>query len=118
MADDGTERAIVETAAAGAWLAADEPATALPHAARALGELAGDASPHVRRDVLITLGEAAWRQRAWPDVIAAYGALVDAPEADDPHAGMHRYRLAVAAERAGDLDRAMTVLRPFADDYD
>jgi len=119
IADHGTERAIVETAAASAWLAADEPATSLTHGARALAELADDASPHMRRDVLATLGEAAWRQRAWPDVIAAYGGLVGLDEvAEEPQAATYRYRLAVAAERTGDVDRAMTALRPFAEDYD
>ncbi len=115
MAEPGTERAIVETAAATAWLAADDAAAALPHGMRARSELADDASPHVRADVLATLGEAAWRQRAWPDVIGAYAGLVDLHD-DESHTGMIRYRLAVAAERAGDAERAMAVLRPLAED--
>jgi Tfp pilus assembly protein PilF len=115
MAEPGLERALVETAAADAWLAAGDASAALPHALRANDELVGEPSTaaYVRRDVLATLGEAAWRQRAWADVIAAYRALV-ASQPDDMQAGTFRYRLAVAADRTGDADGAMTALRPFA----
>ena len=54
----------------------------------------------LRREVLTTLGEAAWRQRAWPDVIRAYRGLVDDPGVDTGEASARiRYRLAVAADR-------------------
>ncbi|HEY3806922.1 MAG TPA: tetratricopeptide repeat protein [Kofleriaceae bacterium] len=122
MAGRGTERAIVETAAASAWLAADDAAAALPHGLRALSEIDDDATSHVRRDVLATLGEAAWRQRAWPDVIGTYTSLLDATSGDRDaialREGVVRYRIAVAAERTGDGERAMTALRPLADDVE
>jgi Tfp pilus assembly protein PilF len=116
MAEPGLERALIETAAADAWLTAGEASSALPHAVRANRELASEpqTATYVRRDVLATLGEAAWRQRAWADVIDAYRTLV-ATQPDDMQAGTFRYRLAVAAERTGDTDGAMTALRPFAD---
>src|SRR5439155_1343209 len=73
------------TAAAAAWLAADEPAAALPHGARAHASLsAADVPAALRREVLVTLGEAAWRQRAWPDVVRAYRSLLEEPGAETP----------------------------------
>ncbi|HUS27749.1 MAG TPA: hypothetical protein VMZ53_04555, partial [Kofleriaceae bacterium] len=109
------DRVEVETAAAAAWLAANEPATALPHGARAHAELVADISPNLRREVLTTLGEAAWRQRAWPDVIRAYRGLVDDTSVDPERVGVYRYRLAVAGDRSGDVKLAMEALRPLVD---
>ena len=90
LASDGraqrSDRVEVETAAAAAWLAADEPAAALPHGARAHAELVPDVPAALRREVLTTLGEAAWRQRAWPDVIRAYRGLVDDPDTESRRA--------------------------------
>ncbi len=114
MADRNTDRVAVEMAAAAAWLAADEPAAALPHSARAHAELVPDVPAALRREVLTTLGEAAWRQRAWPDVIRAYRGLIDDPQAEAARLGTYRYRLAVAADRSGDATLAIETLRPLA----
>ncbi|HEY1558608.1 MAG TPA: hypothetical protein VGF94_27485 [Kofleriaceae bacterium] len=118
LAERATDRIEVETAAAAAWLAADEPATALPHGVRAHATLAGDVDvpAALRREVLTTLGEAAWRQRAWPDVIRAYRGLVAEVGADASRLALFRYRLAVAADRTGDPELAASALRPLADD--
>src|SRR5439155_11848013 len=98
LAERGVERVEVETAAAAAWLAADEPANALPHGARAHASIDAAGVPNaLRREVLTTLGEAAWRQRAWPDVIRAYKGLLDDP-GSEARIGTFRYRLAVAAD--------------------
>ncbi len=139
---DGLDRIAVETAAAAAWLGADEPASALPHIARAYAELeqlsatlrvaaisgtigAAPAVPSaLRLEVLTTLGEAAWRQRAWPDVIRAYRGLLDEPGVgtDDgsgrarSSVGMFRYRLAVAADRTGAPALAAAALQPLIAD--
>lgn len=118
MADGASDRVEVETAAAAAWLAADEPAAALPHGARAHAELVADVAPVLRREVLTTLGEAAWRQRAWPDVIRAYRGLVDDPETETARVGTYRYRLALAADRSGDAALALEALRPLVDAMD
>ncbi|HTR49236.1 MAG TPA: tetratricopeptide repeat protein, partial [Kofleriaceae bacterium] len=99
-----------------AWLAADEPAAALPHGARAHATLDGEVPAALRREVLTTLGEAAWRQRAWPDVIRAYRGLVAEGAGDADLHSLHRYRLAVAADRTGDAELATSALRPFVDD--
>jgi tetratricopeptide (TPR) repeat protein len=115
IADRSPDRLEVETAAAAAWLAADEPAAALPHGARAHAELVPDVPAPLRRQVLTTLGEAAWRQRAWPDVIRAYQGLVDDSGADATRFGTWRYRLAVAADRTGDPALAARALRPLVD---
>ncbi|HEY0254173.1 MAG TPA: hypothetical protein VGC41_21740, partial [Kofleriaceae bacterium] len=112
------ERIESEAAAAAAWLAADEPAAALPHSARAHAELDPDVPSHLRREVLGTLGEAAWRQRAWPDVIRAYRGLIDDPQTEVAKLGTYRYRLAVAADRTGDAGLAIQTLRPLADDVE
>jgi tetratricopeptide (TPR) repeat protein len=116
---DGIDRVEREMAAAAAWLAADEPAAALPHGARALASMTpheADDAPEVpaalRREVLVTLGEAAWRQRAWPDVIRAYKGLVDDPGASLERIGVFRYRLAVAADRTGNAQLALETLEP------
>ncbi|MBL9014460.1 MAG: hypothetical protein JNL83_09800 [Myxococcales bacterium] len=119
MAERDAERVEVETAAAAAWLAADEPAAALPHGARAHAALTGDSPavpPALRREVLVTLGEAAWRQRAWADVIRAYRGLLEDPGSEAPRAGMFRYRLAVAADRTGDAATALATLDPIVHD--
>lgn len=116
LAERSADRVEVETAAAAAWLAADEPAAALPHGARAHAELVPEVSPTLRRDVLTTLGEAAWRQRAWPDVIRAYRGLVDDSGVDESKIGIYRYRLAVAADRTGDANLALDALRPLVDE--
>ena len=122
MADRAIDKVAVETAAASAWLEADEPTAALPHAARAHAELPADASPALRRDVLTTLGEAAWRQRAWPDVIRAYRGLVADAGVEPLERGGYRYRLAVGADRSGDPELALESLRalviPTNDDDD
>jgi Tfp pilus assembly protein PilF len=119
MAERNSDRVQVETAAAAAWLAADEPAAALPHGARAHASLeaesAADVPAALRREVLTTLGEAAWRQRAWPDVLRAYRGLIDDPGADAPRIGTFRYRLAVAADRSGDAALALAALSPIVD---
>src|SRR5207248_10358451 len=67
LAERAADRVESEAAAAAAWLAADEPAAALPHGARAHASLSStsDVPAALRREVLVTLGEAAWRQRAW-----------------------------------------------------
>ncbi|MGE5185381.1 MAG: hypothetical protein ACM31C_25130, partial [Acidobacteriota bacterium] len=116
MAERAADRVEVEAAAAAAWLAADDPAAALPHGARAHAELVPDVPAGLRREVLTTLGEAAWRQRAWPDVIRAYNGLLDDPGSDPSHAGAHRYRLAVAADRTGDPQLAVRALRPLVEE--
>ena len=113
------DRVEVETAAAAAWLAADEPAAALPHGARAHAELRPEVPAALRREVLATLGEAAWRQRAWPDVIRAYRGLIEDPGAETPRVATFRYRLAVAADRSGDADaRARRRCGPLVADPD
>ena len=120
LAERSAERAEVEAAAAAAWLAANEPAMALPHGARAHASIEQPAESEVpatlRREVLATLGEAAWRQRAWPDVIRAYRGLVDDPGPDTARVGTFRYRLAVAADRTGQAELATSALRPLVDD--
>ena len=122
MAERAQERVEVETAAAAAWLAADEPASALPHGARAAASLEsqGDSGPvtvpaALRREVLVTFGEAAWRQRAWADVIRAYTGLIADPGSESPRVGTYRYRLAVAADRTGDAPLAIATLKPLVD---
>ncbi|MEO8845923.1 MAG: hypothetical protein ABI591_09085 [Kofleriaceae bacterium] len=117
MAERGN-RVATEHAAAAAWLEADEPASALPHGARAHAELDHNVPSHLRREVLATLGEAAWRQRAWPDVIRAYTGLIDDPQADLEKLGAFRYRLAVAADRSGNAALAVATLRPLTEDLD
>ncbi|MBA2541317.1 MAG: hypothetical protein H0V17_16875, partial [Deltaproteobacteria bacterium] len=124
MAERAADRVEKETAAAAAWLAADEPATALPHGARALTSLTTqnedrdlpDVPAALRREVLMTLGEAAWRQRAWPDVIRAYKGLTEDQGAEAERMGTFRYRLAVAADRTGDPQLALAALGPLIHD--
>jgi lipopolysaccharide biosynthesis regulator YciM len=120
LAERSAERAEVEAAAAAAWLAANEPAMALPHGARAHASIEQPAESEVpaalRRDVLVTLGEAAWRQRAWTDVIRAYRSLVDDPGTEVARIGTFRYRFAVAADRTGQAEVAASALRPLVDD--
>ncbi|HEX3764268.1 MAG TPA: hypothetical protein VHW23_36490, partial [Kofleriaceae bacterium] len=119
LAERAADRVESEAAAAAAWLAADEPAAALPHGARAHASLASTTVPAtLRREVLVTLGEAAWRQRAWPDVIRAYRGLLDDPGPEAHRQTTFRYRLAVAADRQGDAALALGALRPLIDDPD
>ena len=120
LAERAADRVESEAAAAAAWLAADEPAAALPHGARAHASLASttDVPAALRREVLVTLGEAAWRQRAWPDVIRAYRGLLQDPGPEAHRQTTFRYRLAVAADRTGDAALALTALRPLTDDPD
>jgi tetratricopeptide (TPR) repeat protein len=115
LSRSSADRAHAETAAAAAWLAADEPAAALPHGSRAAHEI--DEGPTVdvdlRRRVLETLGEAAWRQRAWGDVIRAYRTLLvgdGAPASHGEVAATHAYRLAIACDKLGDTDEAIGAL--------
>jgi Tfp pilus assembly protein PilF len=109
LVDDEGARASAEADAAEAWLAADEAAAALPHGERAAAQLAtGPEAPQLRRRVLELLGEAAWRQRAWGDVAAAYRPLLDdAPSLATP---VFTYRLAIAADKLGDADAATAAL--------
>src|SRR5262249_20499612 len=117
LAERAADRVASETAAAAAWLAADEPAAALPHGARAHASLSSTEVPAaLRREVLVTLGEAAWRQRAWPDVVRAYRGLLEDPGLETPRLATFRYRLAVAADRVGDHPVALAALRPLIDD--
>ncbi|MBS1121001.1 MAG: Tetratricopeptide 4, partial [Deltaproteobacteria bacterium] len=108
----------VEIAAAAAWLAADEPAAALPHGGRAHAQLTAEVPVALRREVLVTLGEAAWRQRAWSDVIGAYRGLIEDPGPEAPRLGTFRYRLAVAADRTADQALALETLRPLVDELE
>ncbi len=120
IAEREADRVEVETAAAAAWLAANEPAAALPHGARAEASLeAGgpEVPPALRREVLVTLGEAAWRQRSWSEVIRAYRGLIADPGAEAPRLGAFRYRLAVAADRSGDPALALDTLRPMVENF-
>ncbi|HMG56902.1 MAG TPA: hypothetical protein VK601_25565, partial [Kofleriaceae bacterium] len=120
LAERAADRVESEAAAAAAWLAADEPAAALPHGARAHASLSSttDVPAALRREVMVTLGEAAWRQRAWPDVIRAYRGLLADPGPEAHRQTTFRYRLAVAADRTGDAALALSALRPLIDDPD
>ena len=118
---DWHERLAREATAAAAWLEANDPAAALIHAARAHAQLAAQppgttVAPSLLREVQTTLGEAAWQQRAWPDAIAAYRRLLDPGAAEPSQLATYRYRLAVAADRAGDHATALAALRPLFDD--
>ncbi len=112
ISERAPDRVAVETAAAAAWLAVDDAAAALHHGTRALTHLHAEVSPELRREVLVTLGEAAWRQREWADVIRAYTVLLEEPSA---RSDMHRYRLAIAADRSGDPTLAISCLRPLVE---
>ena len=118
MSERASERIEREAAAAAAWLAADEPAAALPHGARAHASIeidSRDVPPALKREVLLTLGEAAWRQRAWPDVLRAYRSLIEDPGEEAPRIPTFRYRLAVAADRSGDPALALASLAPLVE---
>ncbi|HTJ47045.1 MAG TPA: hypothetical protein VL463_33315, partial [Kofleriaceae bacterium] len=105
LAGTADERAAADAEAAQAWLAADEPAAALPHGTRAAAQLEMTEPPQdLRRRVLETLGEAAWRQRAWGEVVRAYSQLAREPVA------AFALRLAVAADKLGDGDAAIDAL--------
>lgn len=114
VSDRSSERVKNEIAAAAAWLLVNEPAVAWFHSARAHAELEPETPAAVRRDVLTTFGEAAWRQRAWADVLAVYRELLHDAEASD--ASTYRSRLAVAADHQGDLQLALLALRPLTSD--
>ncbi|MCG8422255.1 MAG: hypothetical protein MJE77_30405 [Proteobacteria bacterium] len=118
LVEDPAERAAAEADAAAAWLDADDVENAFhaaTRAAEALVEADRDddaASPELRRQVLGLLGDAAWRQRAWPDVVLGYeslasGQLGDALPAD--RRATCRYRLGTALHRVGDDQRALAV---------
>ncbi len=120
------DRIVAELDAAAAWLMADEPAAALPHASRAAQALDAHVPPTVRQRALATLGEAAWRQRAWADVALAAEQLLAAPPAPAGtappgapalDAASWRHRLAVALDRLDQPARACAELeRLLADD--
>jgi tetratricopeptide (TPR) repeat protein len=121
LAERAVDRIESEAVASAAWLAAGEPAMALAHGARAYEQLAApdanaDVPAALRREVLVTFGEAAWRQRTWPDAIRAYRDLLEDPGSDAPRVATFRYRLAVAADRTGDPAIALAALRPLIDD--
>jgi len=119
LAERPIDRVEAEAEAAAAWLAADQPAEALAHGARAQAQLSPAGAPTaLRREVLITLGEAAWRQRAWPDVVRAYRGWLEDPGPDTSRRATFGYRLAVAADRSGDQPIALAALRPLIDDSD
>ncbi len=126
LAERPADRVESELGAAAAWLTVDDPAAALTHALRAHAELAaldspdaGDAGAEtraaLRRQVLVALGEAAWRQRTWPDAIRAYRDLVEDPGPDASQVATFRYRLAVVADRGGEPAIALAALRPLVD---
>ncbi|MEZ4404799.1 MAG: hypothetical protein R3B06_32725 [Kofleriaceae bacterium] len=103
--------------AAQAHLRADDAARALVLAQAAGAAVEGDRPPAL----LQLLGEAAWRQRALPEVARAYAALLVSPAAtlDDATRATAQYRMAAALERHGDgstaialLERAAPVLPP------
>ncbi|MEZ4369140.1 MAG: hypothetical protein R2939_23075, partial [Kofleriaceae bacterium] len=109
------ERAAAEGAAAEAWLDAGDAATALPHGSRAVSALDATVAPAVRRQLLATLGEAAWRQRSFGEVVLAYVALLaDEHAPTDVARARMTFRLASAMERTGDRRGALATLRPLA----
>ena len=110
------ERVESEAAAAAAWLEADDASTALAHGTRAHASLDAAVPSPLRRAVLTVLGEAAWRQRAWPEVALAYRGLAQDTPIDPANLGTYLYRIAVAADRSGDSGLAVQTLRPLAED--
>lgn len=118
LAERPAERVKYDIAAAAAWLAANQPDAAFRHGAQAFAALDDDADAPLRTDVLTTFGEAAWRQRAWPEVRRAYGELLrlaaDATTAVGD-ATTYRYRLAIAADRQGDQQVALEFLHSLDD---
>ncbi|MBL8626978.1 MAG: hypothetical protein JNK64_37160 [Myxococcales bacterium] len=103
--------------AAEAHLAADLGGRALT-----LAQAAGNRAATVERDaadaselgprIARATGEAAWRQRAFPEVARAYAALLAAPGAlaDDAERAVIEFRLASALDRAGDAGTAIALL--------
>lgn len=69
---------------------------------------AGELGPRIAR----ATGEAAWRQRAFPEVARAYAALLAAPGAltDDGERAVIEFRLASALDRSGDGTTAIALL--------
>ncbi len=116
LSENPPDRLQYHVAAAKAWLLENEPRAARLQGARAYGELTSDVPTDLRRDVLATFGEAAWRQRAWPDVVTVYRELLGETEAGS--ASAFRYRLAVASDHQGDLELALLALRPLTTDVD
>lgn len=117
LADRPSERVKHEIAAASAWLSAEEPAAAFRHGAQAFAALEADAPASVRREVLTTFGEAAWRHRAWPEVRRVYGELARQDGDAETEAGelaTCRYRFAVSADHLGDPRAAIDVLQSIA----
>jgi Tfp pilus assembly protein PilF len=114
LSDGATETAAAEAEAAAAWLAADDPASALPHGARAMRAMDDatdtDVEPDARRRVLVTLGEAAWRQRAFGDVAIAYRALIADESIPAAERATMTFRLAVALDRSGRATEAVETL--------
>jgi Tfp pilus assembly protein PilF len=114
----GPARALAEGEAAAAWLEADDAASALPHGARAVSAMDASLSPAMRRQLLRTLGEAAWRQRSHGEVVLAYVTLLadssaDAgAEVDEAARVQMTYRLAVSLDRSGDRAAARATIAP------
>ena len=75
MAERAADRVEVETAAAAAWLAADEPAAALPHGARAHAELV----PDVAAELAPRGADHARRSRVAPARVARRDPRVSRP---------------------------------------
>ncbi|MBK9031265.1 MAG: hypothetical protein IPL61_08005 [Myxococcales bacterium] len=104
--------------AAEAHLAADAGGRALTlaQAAAARAAVAGDRAladgDDLAERAVRALGEAAWRQRSFPDVARAYAALLVAPTAalDDDARACAEFRLATALERGGDAATAISLL--------
>lgn len=98
--------------AAEAQLAIDAGGRALTLAQAAVSRL-GDAATgtDVPERAQRALGEAAWRQRVFPDCARAYAAvLTSAAAMDDRGRATAEYRLAVALERTGDPGTAIALL--------
>lgn len=120
LAERSGERVKYEIAAASAWLAADQPDAAFRHGAQAFATLDVVTDAAVRTDVLTTFGEAAWRQRAWPDVRRVYSELlrqVGDATSDVDEATTYRYRVAIAADRQGDVQFALENLQALDDTH-
>ncbi len=106
----GPARRAVELAAAQAWLDADAPGPALEVARAAAAGLeppgAGAIDPAEAAAIWTLVGEAGWRARSWPDVIAAGRARAasgaSATTSGPGLAAVDRYRLAFALDRAGE----------------
>ncbi len=115
LATAPAERAAATIEAAEAWLAADNTEEALAAASSALSLYSAD--PALRVRTLTTLGEAAWRRRAWEDVARAYTRILS-----ETHPELARtrpilfHRLAIARDRMGDAAGARTAFEEVASD--